>query len=263
MAALGVLLLSPPWWAAEGDDGRAEVEACLERSLPSQSSVQTVELLLADDRGEIERSRAKIYWKRFEDELISVNLCFSEPPRRAGMAALASQRREGKPEIFVYLPELRQTRRVATGGEADSLFSTDFSYEDFAFLQGVAVDENAKRLPDRDLDGRAVYVLESRVSIADEPTYERVLYFIERERCLPVGAEFYEPGGTLRKQFEVEAHSISEVGERFVPMVSTMHDRVRGTRTVVTVKEIETDVEIRDDFFQPGRLHFGGRKACR
>ncbi len=243
--------------------GRAEIEACLERTFPTRTSIQTVELVVVDTKGEIDRSRAKIAWKRSDDDLIAVRACFSEPPNLAGVAVLARQQRARKqPEIFHYLPALGQVRRIPPEAAAGSMFRTDFGYEDFAFLQGVAHDDNAHRLDDHVIDGRASYVLESRVSIAKRPTYERILYFVEQKRCTPLRAEFYEPGGILRKVLDIHIPSIEAVGERFVPMVLTMRDREHGSHTVVTVVEIDVDVEIKDDIFEPGRLQFGAHGAC-
>lgn len=246
--------------AATAEPGdRAEIEACLERRLPNRTSIQRIAFEVSDGEGEVSRSRAKIHWKRFDDDMISVLIRFSEPPRRAGMAMLARQQRAGKPETYLYLPELRQTRRVSARSAAGSMFGTDFSYEDFAFLQGVADDDNAVRLEDAEIEGRPVYVMESRESLTEEPSYERILYYIERERCAPLRAEFYEPGEKLRKVLEVEIDSIQAYGERFIPMRSTMRDLELKTRTAVEVISIEPDAEIRDRLFEPGRLEVGAR----
>lgn len=242
---------------AAGAEEPTEVRACLERTLPSHTSIQTVEFQVSDNAGEISRSRAKIYWKRFESSLIAVLIRFAEPPRRAGMAMLARQQQDGKPEVYLYLPELRQTRRVSARNAAGSMFGTDFGYEDFAYLQGVASDENPETLDDREIEGRRAYVLQSRVALADEPAYERILYFIERERCTPLRAEFYERGDKLRKVLEVDVDSIEQVGERFVPMRMVMRDLKLESHTAVSVIKIEPDVEIRDSRLEPAALDKG------
>ncbi len=234
-ALLVVLGLTTAGDTRAGDAAKLEeVKACLERTFPSRTSVQTLELETFDSSGPIERSRAQIFWRRFEDDLIAVKFEFSEPPRRYGTRMLARQKLEGKPEVYLYLPELQVVRRVSASNAAGSMFSTDFSYEDFAFLQGIAQDENAKAGDDVEIEGRTAYVLESQVALAEEPAYERILYYIERERCVPLRAEFYEPGGTLRKRFEVAVDSVQQHGDRHVPMAMTMRDLGNGSHTTVT-----------------------------
>ena len=259
---LGFLLcLVPTPGGAEeaGGPGTVEdIEACLQRTLPARTSIQRVSVDVADGEGELSRSRATIHWKRFESGLASVLLRFSEPPQRAGMAMLARQQQKGSPETYLYLPELRQTRRVSAKSAAGSMFGTDFSYEDFAYLQGVAERGERARLPDREIAGRSCYVLES-VPDEAEAAYERVLYFLERERCTPLRAEFFGAGGTLRKVLEVDPSRVEAHGDRFIPMESVMRDLDAGTQTRVRVESIEPDVEIRDRFFEPSQLEMKGR----
>ncbi len=258
--AFAVLLACATSTAGADDAAKLdEVKACLERSFPSRTSVQTVELETHDASGPIERSRAKIFWRRFDDDLIAVKLEFAEPPRRYGTRMLARQKLEGTPEVYLYLPELQVVRRVSASNAAGSMFSTDFSYEDFAFLQGIARDENAQTREDVEIGGRAAYVLESQVGLADEPAYERILYYIERERCVPLRAEFYEPGGTLRKRFEVAVDSVAQHGDRYLPMAMTMRDLANQSHTTVTVIDVELDRELRDRVFEPGELERGAR----
>ena len=252
-----LFLLPPSSGFAQG--GREEIEACLEKRLPNRSSIQRVELKVQDDEGEVSDSRADIHWKRLEDDTINVLIRFTEPPRRYGMAMLARQRLEGKPEVYLYLPELRQIRQVSARNAAGSMFGTDFSYEDFAFLQGVARDDNATRLPDGEAAGRPAYVMETRESIAEEPTYERIVYFIEQERCVPLRAEFYRSGEEMVKLLEVDLDAIESHGERFIPMKTTMRDEEKGSYTTVTILKIEPDAEIRDRIFEPAELEKGAR----
>ncbi len=256
------LLCAMGWWASAAnatETPKSEVEACLERTLPTRSSIQEVEIETADEKGGIDRSRAKIHWKRFDNDLVSVVMRFSEPTRRAGMALLARQQAEGAPETFTYLPELRQVRRVSARNAAGSMFGTDFGYEDFAFIQGVTSGERPKQLDDQEVDGRLAYVWETRVNPEEQPAYERILYFVARDQCAPLKAEFYESGGRLRKLFEVDSESIEAHGERFIPMRTTMRDLELGTHTSVQVLKIQPDAEIPDRVFEPGELQRRGR----
>jgi len=236
----------------------AEVQACVERRLPAQTSAQTIELVVRDGEGEVNRARARIYWKRFEHGLAAVQLRFSEPPHRAGMAMLARERAEGDPDTYLYLPELRQTRRVPASSAAGSMFGTDFSYEDFAFLNGVRRAGATQKLPDGELDGRAVYVLETRPQ-GDHPSYERVTAYVEVERCVPLETQFFAGGGTLRKRFRVDLESIESFGELRIPMHYTMQDLEAGTETDVRVEKINPEAKLRDNLFEPLQLEKGGR----
>lgn len=236
----------------------AEVQACVEARLPAQASKQTIALAVSDSEGEFNRARARIYWKRFEGGLAAVQLRFSEPPRRAGMAMLAREQSEGDPDTYLYLPELRQTRRVPASSAAGSMFGTDFSYEDFAFLQGVRRASTTRKLADAELEGRPVYVLETRPE-GEGSGYDRIVVYVEVERCVPLQADFYASGEKLRKQFRVDRDAIESFGELRIPMHYTMEDLEAGTATDVRVEKIDPEATLRDKLFQPLQLEQGGR----
>ncbi len=101
--------------------------------------------------------------------------------------------------------------------------------------------------------------METRESIAEEPTYERIVYYIEQERCVPLRAEFYRSGEVIAKVLEVDLDAIESHGERFIPMKTTMRDEEKGTHTTVTILKIEPDAEIRDRVFEPAELEKGAR----
>ncbi len=243
--------------AARGAEAEA-VEACLRRSLPDRASKQTVTLVVSDPEGELSRARARVYWKRFENGLAAVQLRFTEPPQRAGMAMLSREQPNGEPETFLYLPELRQTRRVSAKTAAGSMFGTDFSYEDFAYLQGVRRAGATRRLEDGQRDGRAVYRLETRPE-GEDARYERIVHYIEIERCVPLATEFFEGGERLRKVYSVDLEAIEKIGTHWIPMHSVMRDLEAGTQTDVRIEAIDPDARLRDRLFEPAELEKGGR----
>lgn len=244
--------------AQDADTSATEIEDCLRRTLPERSAVQTLTLEVVDPDGEESRSRAELYWKRSESELSSALLRFSDPPRRAGMAMLVRERVDEAPETYLYLPELRQTRRVSAKSAAGSMFGTDFSYEDFAFLQGIGRERESRRGEDTEIDGVPVYVVETRPQ-DEASSYERILLYIEQSRCVPLRAAFYKSGEEMRKELLVGRDTIEAVGDRFVPKHFEMRDLELGTTTRVVVEKIDIEAEIRDRFLEPSQLEIGGR----
>ena len=160
---LAALLLAPPW-AGAVDAGVApeakEVEDCMRKNLPSETSVQTVTLRKKAPDGSMSETRAKIFWRRGEDGFHQARLLFSDPDDMRGAGLLVLQR-DGANDLFMYLPELKKVRRVTGHMMSGSMFGTDFTYEQIERLQGLAKDAVVKRLPDGKEDSSAVYVLEA------------------------------------------------------------------------------------------------------
>ena len=104
------------------------------------------------------------------------------------------------------------------------MFGTDFSYEDFERLLGMAADASRTRLPDAELEGRPVYVLEGRPAPDSGSAYERVVTFVERERCVALRTESWERAGGLRKLLEADPQQITREGSDWIARSQKLSD---------------------------------------
>lgn len=238
--------------AVRGLDDPA-LERCLERSLPPPSLRQEVEMRVFDFTGSETRSTADFLWKRGEDGRARLLLRVTEPPLRAGIAVLALERGREEPDLYLYLPELRQTRRVTGRTFSGSLLGTDFSYEDYLQFQALMGTSTVRRLDDATRDGRAVLVLEI-LPDQQASTYSRVLLEIELERCVPVRGEFFGRDGRPAKLLEVDLERLFEAGERMLPQRLIMHDLRQESRTELLIRRIEPEAPIADGVFVPAAL---------
>ncbi|MDA0824727.1 MAG: hypothetical protein O3C28_20230 [Proteobacteria bacterium] len=91
-----------------------EVQSCLERSAPRISLKENISLHVSDDKGMVSEMRAELYWKRFDNDLSKAVIRFTDPPAKSRIALLLEQSddAEAEPEMTIYLPELRSTRRI-------------------------------------------------------------------------------------------------------------------------------------------------------
>ena len=217
---------------------------------------QEIEVHVRDKDGPVSDSAVELYWKRFEPDGSRALLRFTDPPRRAGVGVLLIETEEPEPEMYLYLPELRQTRRVTGKTLAGSMLGTDFSYEDFAHFQGIALASEVKRIDDQDLDGRAAFVLET-TPLDENSAYQRILTFIDQEQCIPVRMEFFARNGNLRKELVAHRDQVREVGNRFIPHRIVMSDLKQGSHTELVVVDVEVDPKLRDRFFEPAELEIG------
>lgn len=221
-----------------------DIQACIQQNRPRSSSVQRVLLRSVGRGGEASEARAQIFWKTFEDGLSKVLVRFSAPLDLRGSALLMLQRADGKPDMFTYLPELDRVRRVSTFMMSSSMFGTDFSYEEFERLYGLAQDASTRRLEDLELEGRAVYVIEARTGGAEGSAYDRILVYVEQERCVPLKTEFFGAGAEPLKVLTVDPAEVRRVQSSWVPNEIVMRDLHQGTETTLVVEEVEIDVEI-------------------
>ena len=222
-----------------------EIRSCIQKNAPETSSLQTVLLRALDRDGDAVDTRAKIYWKRLEADELRVALHVLDPPTRRGSAVLLS-REDGETTMWMYLPELRKVRKINSTFVQGSMFGTDITYEDFERLQDVASGGQVTRLPDRELDGRRVWVIEGRPAAGKESAYEKVVSLVDQERCITLRAELVGVDGEVRKVVSAAPDKITREPFGWLPRRLVIEDRDEGTSTEVVVETFDANVPIPD-----------------
>jgi hypothetical protein len=259
LTALLLLAAGMPAGAVDIDLGEDvdEIADCVKANQPKLSAEQTVTMRTLDRTGAARVSNAVIYWQKFGENSKAL-IRFSAPDDLRGSALLMLQDGE-RADMFMYLPELKRVRRVTKRSISGSMFGTDFSYEDFERFQGLATDAEAKRLPDDEVEGRKVFVLEGRPSRGEESAYERIVSFVDQERCIPIYTELYEKGEQLRKVMLMPLEKITKEAESWVPRLVLVKDLVNKTQTELLVDEIELDKKLPRKLFSQAELLSGSR----
>lgn len=230
-----------------------EIKACIDKTLPQRTLRQTVTLRSFDDSGLIEESVANMYWMRTDGENSRAVIRLTAPASRNGLAVLMIEGDDLEPTMYLYVPDLRRTRRIGGRQLEGSMMSTDFSYEEFAHFQKTTNTSDTKRIEDQAVNGASAYVLET-VPGGENSNYSRILTFVEQARCVPLQTQFFTSDGELAKELLSTQDQIKQVGDRFVPYQVVMHDRKKNTRSELNIENLEIDVELSSTIFAPNRL---------
>jgi hypothetical protein len=251
------LLLAPALgFAQAADDGLAEAQACARKNLPTRTFEMRATFTKVDRVGGERVSRAKVLGKKLEDGLQRAVLRFDKPTDVRGTAMLMIENTTGPSIFYVYTPEQRRTRRIS-GKSSGGLFGTDFSYDDFENWRGFSKRSKAERLPDAVEAGRPVYVLAGAPANEAESSYERVVSYIDRETCVVLRIDSYEPGAKLRKVFRADPASVEKTEDVSIAKALVLEDVLDGTRTRVAIDTIRLDVDLPDRLFRQTDLASG------
>ena len=134
------------------------------------------------------------------------------------------------------------------------LFGTDFSYDDFENWRSFQRSGKAERLPDAIVAERAVYVVSSVPGSQEVSAYEKIVTSVDRETCVVLQVDSFEPGGRLRKVLRADPTKVQQVGELYIAGALELEDVVDQTHTKVKVDEVKLDVDIPDGRFRPADL---------
>jgi outer membrane lipoprotein-sorting protein len=261
LAALATLAVAP---AVKALDTLDEIHDCMDANLPDPSSVQIIVMKAHDRIGSVTQTRAKIYWKKGDDDLSNVLVRLSDPPEMRGAAILMLEKKSSSNDILMYLPELKRVKRVTGHMMSGSMFGTDFSYEEFESLQGLGTEDFEESLgAPAEVDGRPVYVIEARAreGLKEKPNYERTVTYVDQATCSPLKVEFFERGDRVRKRMQTDASSIEKIGERNVVRRLQIEDLRDETRTELEIEEIDFDAKVSRSLFSTRALERMGGKS--
>lgn len=251
-----VLLALVPGLGSAAEEGALPVDearACAERNLPEKTLELTATFTKVDRVGGERVSSARIIGKKLADGLHRVVLRFEKPIDVRGTAMLMIENANGPSDFYVFSPDERRVRRVASRGSG-GLFGTDFSYDDFENWRGFSRRGSMERLPDAVEAGRAVYVLSTNPAAEDGSTYERVNTFVDRETCVVLRIDSFEPGEKLRKVLRADPASVKTAGEISFATEVVLEDVLDQTSTRVQIEKVGVDVDIPDRKFRPADL---------
>jgi hypothetical protein len=248
-----------------GDPGAAlaletaeEIEDCVHENLPEESSLQRIVFKARDRIGAVKESRATIYWKKFPDGFSKALMRVSAPPKLRGTGLLLLEKKNST-DRFLYLPELRKVRRITKNSSSESILGTDFTYDELERVQGMREDRQSERLEDAIIEGRPVYVLQSRPAADEDAEFDRAVTFIDRQSCVVLREEFYERGNQLRKLLTADPDRITREGALHIPRLMLMQDLLEETSTELVLEKIEIDKQIPDRTFSRKELAVGRR----
>ena len=253
MKRLGVsiailMLVSAPARAVETPE---EILACMARNEPRGSLVQTITLRSIDRVGGENRSKATLFWRKQGDRS-DLLMRFFDPPDMSGAALLIEERGSGQPStMHLYVPALGRARKVSANGSTGPVLGTNFSFEDFEHLYGIARYGEVQAGGEQQIDGRSVHVIEGHPPPEAGSAYERVVIAVDAETCVPLHMEFFEVGDRLRKRMEIDPKKVRLEGSLRLPGSVLMNDLRAETSSELIVEAAEVDAEIPSQTFEP------------
>ncbi len=254
--ALGASLLplTGPSALTPLEDKLADIDRCVRSNADSESMRQIIELDTFD-RADSKRSLAvTLLRKRFDTELSRVVMRVTAPLDMRNTAFLLIEQDDRPNDIFSYMPSLDRVRRISIQGAAGSLFGSDFSYEDMERIHTVIESGQRQLLPDGTIKGRNAYVVESTNEPGTGSSYERIVSYIDKERCGLLQVEMFEAGDVLRKLLTIDPASVVQIEEHWIAKRVSIEDRRQRTHSVMTIHEIELDIEIANSAFSTSAL---------
>lgn len=256
------LLLSFPFFpslsfsAEEAPKPSPSAEAVLKASykrmygMKDQTSQVTFRVVSPD--GTEKKTVFRLYWKNHfgKDNLNSKTLLVTESPahNRGEKFLLWERPQEGEADIWLYLPELRQVRRIQSGGhQHDKEDDSDLMFEDM-HQRAVEKDEHTL-MADAEVRGEPCYVIESRIK--GHATYGKKVLYVSKNEGTVRKIEYFSGHGALLKTQTIDWQ---QIGENFVWKASQVVNAETSRKTIVELSNVKINVDLPDDQFSERAL---------
>lgn len=228
----------------QGDDFKAQV--ALETSREGQTKTLTLDMmtLLYD--------RANMNYK--------VLVIVREPEDSKDLAFLAWENEYPKPDDFwLYLPAIKQAKKVEPENQRQSLFGSMFNYQD-ATRRPAGADTHTL-LRTETVDGRAAWVIESTPKEPTTVEFSRRVAWIDQEGLILLKEELYDKQGNLLRVGQLKQQEQKTVkrpdGQDAVVwtvLSATVENVQTQTSSTFTFSNVQYNTGIPEGVFDPNNL---------
>jgi outer membrane lipoprotein-sorting protein len=249
LAALVQLLGLPPVSAAGPSTAGPNVEEILGKVLGSDpwgigGAVMSARATLKDKRGATSTLSLVARSRRYDPPFSKSIVRFTAPADLAGAGFLQIQKREGDDERFLFLPELKRSRRIAGNLRGTSFMGTDFSFADLD--RRDLRESTSTKLSDENVGPHPCFRVQSIPKRSDSP-YERIELWIRKDNYLPLKMKLYDRAKVLLKTFT--AQEVRRVSGHWYITRSRMVNHVQTHETELVIENITPATDISDDEF--------------
>ncbi len=253
---LMLLAVTPFSWAQDRIPATMdELRACLTANLPSQSLIQEVRLQSSDSAGG-RTLGARVYGMKLNEET-AVMIKVEEPMDMNGSRYLVIAGVE-RDAMYMYLPALNRTRRIVGSMAGQSLWGTDFSYEDVKLVRGLLLHGNNNLETGVDWEGRpALKLLVVPTGEADTDTqYSKVELIIDGATCVVVSGRFYDDAGPVKHMW-VEPGDLSEIEGHWMAKKTYLKSLRESSKSELIIDKVIFDKELPARLFDPRTFMHG------
>ena len=252
--ALGLVMGS----SAFAIDGTEIMQKVYDRQKPDFT--QAAVLLTLTKDGKVEETRKVGEYGRCKDGLTDMTMVFLSPAKVANTRFLVKENEGKDDDKWIYLPDLKSTRRIAASDGEKSFVGTDFSYDDMSSRE---VDEDTHKLLKESEDKgnfKDLYVVESIPKDPKSSQYSKRISWVTKDSWIPTYIELYDKKGNLLKVNEIK--SITKMtgngGHVYnIPTENVMTNVQKKHASIMKLGNLKIDQPIPDRFFTTDYLTTG------
>lgn len=225
--------------AACGEDAEAILKAVDEQGSGSNApkDVEAV-MILNIHKGKSVKTRELKAWSKNntgKDDWRIMKFVSPADAKNIGLLILAEN------QMYLYLPEFRRIRRIASSNKKSSFQGSDFSYHDLSSL-----DFCENYTPESIKEDGETWLIDLKRKETSQKPYKKILLTVGKKNHMPLAMELYDNQGNIWKKME---NKIKKVGKYNIIQHIRIENKKKGTFTTLELKDIQVDQGIDNSIF--------------
>lgn len=158
-----------------------------------------------------------------------------------------------KKEMWNYLPTIDKMVKMPPSMMSQSWMGSDFTNDDLVRGSSTLEDYTHRMLPSEKIEGIDCFVIELVPKPESAIVYSKVLMWVSKDKYLQLRIENFDERMELANV--IAQSKIVLLGGRELPSVMEMTPAdKKGNKTIITIKRIDFNPKIEDDFFSVQNL---------
>lgn len=248
--ALSALCLLPAHTHAAPLTGKDIAQLVYDRP-DGKDRVQICTMTLSNQNGATRVRKLEIRSKDYGKNQKSI-MVFKEPAdvKNTMFLSWSYEEADRDDDRWLYLPALKNIRRISGASKNDYFMGTDFTYDDLG-KRSVNKDTHTL-LGEEDLDGYHCWKLESRP--VDDDGYVRRISWVDKESHVAIRTDYYDKDGLLKT---LRIRDLRKHNGIWTSFHSEMSNIVRHHKTTLMIESITYDSGLPDQLFSISTLQRG------
>jgi hypothetical protein len=164
-------------------------------------AVVSARIIIKDKKGASSTLSLTSSSKRYDGQLSKSLVRFSAPADLAGAGFLQVQKKQGDDDRFLFLPELKKSRRIGGNLRSNAFMGTDFSYAD---IDNRDLRESKATLIDEPMIGKvATYHLMVTPNHA-EALYGKIELWVRKDDFIVIRQVSFDKANVMLKTLEIK-----------------------------------------------------------
>jgi hypothetical protein len=237
---------------AEGEMTGFDIVNKVDKSNRAKDEKDFEDMVLVDSKGQ-QRKRVLITYFQTGEGDDDKTLCVFDSPQSLKGTGLLAVEKGADDDMWLYLPDLRKSKRIAGATKSEPFVGTDFSNYDMRTedLQG----HEYKKMGEETVAGRPCYVVEGKPkteAMAESTGYGRRVFYADKERWVYHKIVFYDRQDKHLKTMLIEDWKQYDGlwrGDKI-----SVENVQKESKTLCTFTKREINKGVRDDTFSKRTL---------